>query len=164
MIISGIISTFVQLFFYFKKINFLNLFRNLTLRFGLKFLNRVDLRNFLLDMNKYLQHVWLSSEPSGQSLIPLQKLSIATHEDVVLHGSVLGGQFRAAHSVSSLLSPQSLSPSHTYLTSIQRLLVHVNCRVEHAEYAGYDGKQLLQRSFKGMKFLRTHNFKIKINI
>ena len=145
MIISGIISTFVQLFFYFKKINFLNLFRNLTLRFGLK----------------YLQHVWLSSEPSGQSLIPLQKLSIATHEDVVLHGSVLGGQFRAAHSVSSLLSPQSLSPSHTYLTSIQRLLVHVNCRVEHAEYAGYDGKQLLQRSFKGMKFLRTHNFKIK---
>lgn len=56
------------------------------------------------------QHRMLSSDPSGQSLTPLQKLLTFTHVAVVLQGSVLGGQFREAQNFSSLLSPQSLSP------------------------------------------------------
>ncbi len=42
----------------------------------------------------FAEHVELSSEPSGQSLMPLQNFATSTHTVDPLHAKRLGGQFR----------------------------------------------------------------------
>ena len=58
----------------------------------------------------FAEHVEPSSEPSGQSLMPLQNLATSTHRAEPLHAKRLGGQFLDWQYFSSLLSMQSSSP------------------------------------------------------